>query len=120
VVRIADIEAGSIADELSLEIGSRVVRINGEPVRDGIDFTFLIADEQVELETVTPAGERVVYAFEREPGEAVGSSPLRTRSASVPTSVCSASSTESQARATRSGFGTTTSACRSRTAATSR
>ncbi len=75
MVRIAHIEAGSIADELSLEIGSRVVRINGEPVRDGIDFTFLIADEQVELETVTPAGERVVYAFEREPGEAVGIIP---------------------------------------------
>jgi putative radical SAM enzyme (TIGR03279 family) len=75
VVRIADIEAGSIADELSLEIGSRVVRINGEPVRDGIDFTFLMADEQVELETVTPGGERVVYAFEREPGEAVGIIP---------------------------------------------
>ena len=42
VVRIAEIEAGSIADELNLEIGSRVVRINGERVRDGIDLTFLL------------------------------------------------------------------------------
>ena len=75
MVRIADIEAGSIADELMLEIGSRVVRINGEPVRDGIDFTFLLADEQVELETVTPSGQTVVYAFERDPGESVGIVP---------------------------------------------
>jgi len=75
VVRIANIEAGSIADELSLEIGSRVVRINGEPVRDGIDLTFLLADEQIELEAVTPGGESVVYAFERDPGEAVGIVP---------------------------------------------
>jgi putative radical SAM enzyme (TIGR03279 family) len=75
VVRIANIEAGSIADELSLEIGSRVVRINGEPVRDGIDLTFLLADERVELETVTPGGETVLFAFERDPGEPVGIVP---------------------------------------------
>jgi putative radical SAM enzyme (TIGR03279 family) len=75
VVRIADIEAGSIADELSLEIGSRIVRINGEPVRDGIDLTFLLADERIELEAKSPAGETVVYAFERDPGEQVGIVP---------------------------------------------
>jgi putative radical SAM enzyme (TIGR03279 family) len=75
VVRIANIEAGSIADELSLEIGSRVVRINGEPVRDGIDLTFLLSDEQVELEAVTPGGETIVYSFERDPGEPVGIVP---------------------------------------------
>jgi len=75
VVRIADIEAGSIAEELSLEIGSRVVRINGEPVRDGIDLTFLLADDQVRLEAVTPGGDAVVYEFERDAGEPVGIVP---------------------------------------------
>lgn len=72
MVRIAKIEAGSIADELNLEIGSRVVRINGERVRDGIDLTFLLSDTDVELETVTPAGETVVYEIEREPGDPIG------------------------------------------------
>jgi len=75
VVRIAEIEAGSIADELSLEIGSRIVRINGEPVRDGIDLTFLLSDESVELETLSPSGERSVYEFDREPGASVGIVP---------------------------------------------
>jgi putative radical SAM enzyme (TIGR03279 family) len=75
VVRIANIEAGSIAEELSLEIGSRVVRINGEPVRDGIDLTFLLADDQVRLEAVTPGGDTVVYEFERDPGEPIGIVP---------------------------------------------
>ncbi|MEQ1855272.1 MAG: DUF512 domain-containing protein [Longimicrobiales bacterium] len=75
MVRIANIEAGSIADELALEIGSRIVRINGEPVRDGIDLTFLLADEQVELEALTPGGETVFYEFERDPGEPVGIVP---------------------------------------------
>jgi putative radical SAM enzyme (TIGR03279 family) len=75
VVRIAEIEAGSIADELSLEIGSRVVRINGERVRDGIDLTFLLSDDLVELEAISPAGETTIYEFEREPGSSVGIVP---------------------------------------------
>jgi len=75
VVRIAEIEAGSIADELNLQIGTRIVRINGEPVRDGIDLTFLLADTELELETVSPDGELVVYEIEREPGEPVGIVP---------------------------------------------
>jgi putative radical SAM enzyme (TIGR03279 family) len=75
VVRIAGIEAGSIAEELSLEIGTRVVRINGERVRDGIDLTFLLADTELELELVTPGGDTVLYDIEREPGTPVGIVP---------------------------------------------
>ena len=75
MIRIAEIEAGSIAEELNLEIGTRVVRINGEHVRDGIDLTFLLADTEIELETVSPAGETVIYEVEREPGNAIGIIP---------------------------------------------
>ncbi len=75
VVRIAEIEAGSIAEELSLEIGTRVVRINGQRVRDNIDLTFLLADTDLELETLSPDGETVVYDIERDPGTPVGIVP---------------------------------------------
>ena len=75
MIRIAEIEAGSIAEELNLEIGTRVVRINGEHVRDGIDLTFLLADTEIELETVSPSGETVFYEIDREPGNAIGSVP---------------------------------------------
>ncbi len=75
MVRIAAIEAGSIAEELELEIGTRIVRINGERVRDGIDLTFLLADPEIELETMTPAGEAVVYEIARDPGERLGIVP---------------------------------------------
>lgn len=75
MVRIAEIEAGSIADELNLEIGSRVVRINGERVRDGIDLTFLLSDTDLEIETVSGDGDAVVYEIEREPGTPVGIVP---------------------------------------------
>lgn len=75
MVRIAEIEDGSIADELNLEIGTRIVRINGEPVRDGIGLTFLLADTELELETVSPDGEVVLYEIEREPGTPMGIVP---------------------------------------------
>ncbi len=75
LIRIADIESGSIAEELELQIGTRVVRINGEKVRDGIDLTFLLADPFLTLETVDPAGERTIFEVEREPGESVGIVP---------------------------------------------
>lgn len=75
MVRIAHIETGSVADELQLEIGSRIVRINGEVVRDGIDLTYLLADSRLELETVSPAGETVVYEVERRPEDPMGIVP---------------------------------------------
>ena len=75
MVRIAEIESGSIAEELSLEIGTRVVRINGSRVRDGIDLTYLLADTELELETVSPSGETVIYEIERDPGTPIGIQP---------------------------------------------
>jgi len=75
MVRIADITPGSIADELALEIGSRVVRINGEPIRDTIDFRFLEVDGALELEIATAAGERTLYEIEKEAGEPIGLVP---------------------------------------------
>ena len=76
MVRIAAIESGSIAEELELQIGTRIVRINGQRVRDGIDLTFLLADPEVELETLAPSGDTVIYEVERDPGEPVGIVPV--------------------------------------------
>ena len=75
MVRIAEIESGSIAEELSLEIGSRVVRINGERVRDGIDLTFMMSETNFELETISTEGAVTIYEIERDPGEQVGIVP---------------------------------------------
>ena len=75
MVRIAEIESGSVAEELQLEIGTRIIRINGQRVRDGIDLTFLLADTTLELETVGPEGESALYEIVREPGESLGIIP---------------------------------------------
>jgi len=75
VVRIAGIEAGSIAEELQLEIGTRIIRINGQRVRDGIDLTFLLADTELALETLSPSGTLELVEIQREEGEAIGIVP---------------------------------------------
>ncbi len=75
MVRIAEIESGSIADDLHLEIGTRILRINGKRIRDGIDLMFLLANGSLELETVTPGGEVAFHEIERDPGESIGIIP---------------------------------------------
>lgn len=72
MVKIAQIIPGTIADELQLEIGSRIVRINGEQVRDIIDYRFMEAEGQLELEVASPCGESTIFEIEKDEGEALG------------------------------------------------
>jgi putative radical SAM enzyme (TIGR03279 family) len=75
VVRIGRIESGSIAEALDLTIGTRIVRINGERVRDAIDLTFLGADIELEIETVDPDGVQQVLEIVRDEGDSLGIVP---------------------------------------------
>ncbi len=75
MVRIAEIQSGSVAEELELRIGTRIVRVNGQKVRDGIDLTFLLAEGMLEMETVDPEGARAIYEIDREPGDPLGIVP---------------------------------------------
>jgi putative radical SAM enzyme (TIGR03279 family) len=73
MVRIAEILPDSIASELQLEIGSRIVRINGEVVRDGIDYRFMEVDGSLELEVAAPGcGGSTIYEIEKDAGETLG------------------------------------------------
>jgi putative radical SAM enzyme (TIGR03279 family) len=76
MVRIAEVLPASIADELHLRIGSRIVRINGEPVRDVIDLRFLEAEGRVELEIHEAGGPAVIYEIEKDPAEGLGVVPV--------------------------------------------
>lgn len=76
MVRIAAVLPDSIASDLQLEIGSRVVRINGERVRDAIDYRFLEVEGLLELEVAAPGcGSSVVYEIEKDAGESLGIVP---------------------------------------------
>jgi putative radical SAM enzyme (TIGR03279 family) len=76
MVRIAAVAPDSIASDLHLEIGSRVVRINGELVRDAIDYRFMEVEGLLELEVAAPGcDEPVVYEIEKDAGESLGIIP---------------------------------------------
>lgn len=75
MVRIEQVLPGSIADQLKLKIGSRIVRINGELVRDIIDYRFMESEGLLELEVAPPCGPSVLYDIEKDDGEALGVVP---------------------------------------------
>lgn len=62
---------GSIAEELAIQPGSILVSINGVCPRDVIDYTFATAEECIELQFHTNAGD-IVYDIEKDPDEDLG------------------------------------------------
>ena len=79
MVRIGEIGKGSIAEALELRIGTRILTVNGERVRDSLDFMFRTAEEEIELEAVAPDGDRAVYEIARDPSESLGIVPARDK-----------------------------------------
>ena len=79
MVRIGEIGEGSIAEALEFRIGTRILTVNGERVRDSLDFMFRTAEEEIELEAVGPDGDRVVYEIARDPSEPLGIVPARDK-----------------------------------------
>ena len=79
MVRIDEIGAGSIAEALEIRVGSRILKVNGERVRDSLDFMFRTAEEEIELEAVGPGGRRAVYEISRDPSESLGIVPARDK-----------------------------------------
>ncbi|MBU5638814.1 DUF512 domain-containing protein [Geomonas sp. Red69] len=63
---------GSIADELELAPGDRLLSVNGHPLRDIIDYNYFTADEELELEVEKADGELWGLEVEREEGEPLG------------------------------------------------
>ncbi|OPY62939.1 MAG: hypothetical protein A4E56_01006 [Pelotomaculum sp. PtaU1.Bin065] len=66
------VEPGSIAGELGLEPGDRIVRINGEPVRDLIDLRFLETDESLDMIITKRDGGRWLLDVEKDYDEPLG------------------------------------------------
>lgn len=64
--RISHVLPDSIAEELGFEAGDAIVSINGERPRDLIDYRYLCAEEELELEVLDGAGELHSIAFEKD------------------------------------------------------
>ena len=62
----------SIAEELEIEAGDRLISVNGHPLRDVIDYNYFGADDVLMLELEKADGELWELEVEREEGEPLG------------------------------------------------
>ncbi|NJC87375.1 MAG: DUF512 domain-containing protein [Desulfuromonas sp.] len=69
---ILDIEPGSIAAELGLNSGDRLVSLNGEPVRDLLDYQLLVGEEELLLEIERADGELWELEIDKDADEPLG------------------------------------------------
>ncbi len=64
-MKIVNIEDKSTGEELGLQIGDEVLKINGHAVRDILDYRFLVAEENLEME-IRRGSEPVIYEIEKD------------------------------------------------------
>lgn len=65
------VRPGSIADEIGLRAGDRIVAIGGQPLRDAVDFQFRAAESVIEMEVVR-GSEPLIVEIEKHPDEDLG------------------------------------------------
>ncbi|MEJ5251113.1 MAG: DUF512 domain-containing protein [Chthonomonadetes bacterium] len=68
---IAEVEPGSLAEELGLRPGDAIWSVNGKRVMDTLDYRFRITEPQVEI-TVLRGEESLTFCIEKEPYDSLG------------------------------------------------
>lgn len=63
---------GSIAEELELVPGDKILSVNNMPLRDIIDFSFAMADEEIEILVEHADGEQELIEFDKDYDEDFG------------------------------------------------
>ncbi|HEY5561160.1 MAG TPA: DUF512 domain-containing protein [Clostridiaceae bacterium] len=69
---IIEIALGSIAEEMELNVGDKLISINGSIISDIIDYKYLIYDECLTLEIEKPNGEIWSLEIEKDYNEDIG------------------------------------------------
>ena len=69
---IQKVLAGSIAEELGLEPGDAILKINDQEIDDIFDYQFLVQDDYIEVTVLAKSGEECVLEIEKEFGEDLG------------------------------------------------
>lgn len=70
--KIKWVEKDSIAEELGIEVGDRVLEINGRPIDDIIDYLYLLTDEYVEVTIEKKDGELWLLEIDKDYYEELG------------------------------------------------
>lgn len=69
---ITKVAAGSLAEELELTAGDKILQINGRTPLDIIDLSFQLAEEEIELLIEHADGEKEIIEFEKDIDEELG------------------------------------------------
>ena len=69
IIRVAP---GSLAEELELAVGDKILAVNGQELRDIIDLSFAFAEEEIELLVEHADGEQELLAFDKDYDEELG------------------------------------------------
>ncbi len=72
MVKVARVQPESIAAELGIEAGAELISVNGRALDDFLDWEFLTAESELEIEATLPGGERVIFDIERPEHESLG------------------------------------------------
>jgi len=71
VIEILDIEAGSIAEELGVQPGAKLISINGREINDELDYRFYNNGDELEV-LIEQEGEQTIFEIEKEPHDDLG------------------------------------------------
>ena len=69
---VSAVEPGSIAEEIGLEKGDELLKINNVEIKDILDYMFLIQDEEIVLNVRTKQGEICDVEIEKDADEDLG------------------------------------------------
>lgn len=69
---IVQVSPDSIADELGLEPGDRLLAVNGQEISDIIELSFMLADDNIELLIEKTTGEQEILEIEKDYDEDLG------------------------------------------------
>lgn len=71
-LKIEKVLAGSVAEEMEIEAGDILLSINGNEIRDIIDYNFYSGDDELVLEIAKPEGEIWEVDIEKSEDETLG------------------------------------------------
>lgn len=70
--QIAEIMEDSIAEELGIEVGDYLYKINGKIIYDFLDYQYMSSDQELTVEIIKPDGQSWLLEIEKEEGEELG------------------------------------------------
>ncbi len=69
---VKSIEEGSIAQEMEIEVGDKILSIDNTRIEDIFDYQFLIQDSYIEVLVEKPNGEQWLLEIDKDPDEDLG------------------------------------------------